>query len=314
MTEGRRWLTDAMERASDLPAPVLAKAYYAAGYSALGQGDYVQAKPFFEESLRLAREAADVRLEAASLQQLGFLVMARGDYVEDAQERAGQLAEKSLELARTVGDKLTASGALNILADRASGAGRNTEAMELFQEGLALRRELGDKRLVANSLNNVARTELTRGQYERANELLEEALALARDVRDTWNMSLALVNLGRVRLYESAPAEAQKLFLEALKLAKDRGDKRIAAEALQGLGAVSAIGEDDARAVQLFSAADAMLESIGATASHAERQIAETFEAPLRERVGSDEWDAKRTAGSRLSAEDAIALGLSVPA
>ena len=44
----------------------------------------------------------DVRLEAASLQQLGFLVMARGAYVEDADERAGQLAEKSLELARTV--------------------------------------------------------------------------------------------------------------------------------------------------------------------------------------------------------------------
>jgi predicted ATPase len=314
MAEGRRWLTDAMERASELPSPVLAKAYYAAGYSALGQGDYVQAKPFFEESLRLAREAGDVRLEAASLQQLGFLVMARGEYVEDAELRAGQLAEKSLELARAVGDKLTASGALNILADRASAGGRNTEAMELFQEGLALRRELGDKRLVANSLLNLARTELTRGEYARATELLEEGLALARDVRDTWSMSLALVNLGRVRLYEDATAEAQKLFLEALKLAKDRGDKRVAAECLQGLGAVSAAGGEPERAAQLFSAADSMLESIGATASPAERLICETFEVPLRKRLGEEAWESQRAAGGRLTAEDAIALGLSLAA
>ena len=314
MAEGRRWLTDAMERSSDLSAPVLGKAYYAAGYSALGQGDFIQAKPFFEESLRLAREAGDVRLEAASLQQLGFLVMARGEYVDDAEERAGQLAEKSLELARAVGDKLTASGALNILADRASAGGRNTEAMELFQDSLALRRELGDKRLVANSLNNLARTELTRGQYERATELLEEALAMARDVRDTWNMSVALVNLGRVRLYEKDPETAQKLFLEALKLAKDRGDKRIASECLQGLGAVSAASGQSDRAAQLFSAADAVLESIGATASAAEKLIGETFEAPLREQLGDEAWESQRAAGSRLSADDAIALGLSAAA
>jgi predicted ATPase/tRNA A-37 threonylcarbamoyl transferase component Bud32 len=310
MAEGRRWLTDAMERASELPAPVLAKAYYAAGYSALGQGDYVQAKPFFEESLRLAREAGDIRLEAASLQQLGFLVMARGEYVDDAEERAGQLAEKSLELARAVGDKLTASGALNILADRASAGGRNTEAMELFQEGLTLRRELGDKRLVANSLLNLGRTELTRGQYARATELLEEGLALAREVRDTWSMSVALVNLGRVRLSEDETDEGQRLFTEALKLAKDRGDKRVAAEALQGLGAASAQNGDGGRAVQLFSAAEAMLESIGATASAAERLITQTYEAPLRERLGDDAWQTQQTVGRSLSPEDAIALGL----
>jgi predicted ATPase/serine/threonine protein kinase len=314
MTEGRRWLMDAMALSSDLPAPVLGKAYYAAGYSAIGQGDYVQAKPFFEESLTLAREAGDVRLEAASLQQLGFLVMARGAYVEDADERAGQLAEKSLELARTVGDKLTASGALNILADRASAGGRNTEAMQLFEEGLALRRELGDKRLVANSLLNLARTELARGEYARATELLQEGLSLARDVRDTWSMSLALVNLGRVRLYEDSPDEALQLFEDALKLAKDRGDKRVGAECLQGIGAATASGEEPERAARLFGAADAMLESIGAMAAPAEQAIEERFGSELGERLGDEAWEAARAEGARLSADEAIALGLSVAA
>jgi predicted ATPase len=312
MSEGRRWLTDAMQRASGLPPAVVAKAYYAAGYSALGQGDYVQAKPFFEESLVLAREGADVRLEAASLQQLGFLVMARGAYLEDADERAGQLAERSLELARTVGDKVTASGALNLLADRATSRGRDTEAMQLFEEGLALRRELGDKRLIANSLLNLGRTELARGHYGRATQLLEEGLGLARELRDTWSMSVALVNLGRVQLFEGSPDRAQALFLEGLRLAKDRGDKRVGAECLQGIAAATADSDEPERAAQLLGAAEATLTAIGATASQLELAIEERVGPVLRVRLGEDAWDAERAAGARLRAEDAIELGLSV--
>src|SRR5207248_10250947 len=46
MTEGRRWLTGALEAATGVPSAVLAKAYFSAGFAALGQGDYPQAKPF----------------------------------------------------------------------------------------------------------------------------------------------------------------------------------------------------------------------------------------------------------------------------
>jgi predicted ATPase/serine/threonine protein kinase len=312
MAEGRRWLTDAMERSSGVPGAVLAKAYYAAGYNALGQGDYVQAKPFFEECLVLARESGDVRLEAASLQQLGYLVMARGGYVEDSEERAGQLAQRSLELARTVGDKLTASGALNILADRASARGRDTEAMELFEEGLALRRELGDKRLIANSLLNLGRTELARGEHVRATHLLEEGLALARELRDTWSMSLALVNLARIQLSGGAPDRAQELFLEALRLARDRGDKRIASECLQGLAATTADAGDGVRAARLLGAAESMLDTVGATMSALERSIDEQVGSVLRVRLGDVAWESERAAGARLDADEAIALGLSI--
>ncbi|MGH3131550.1 MAG: ATP-binding protein, partial [Gaiellaceae bacterium] len=310
MTEGRRWLTEAMERASGIEVRVLAKAYYAAGYSALGQGDYVQAKPFFEESLVLAREVGDVRLEAASLQQLGFLVMTRGAYLEHADERAKMLAEKSLELARDVGDKVTASGALNVLADRASARGEDTEAMKLFEEGLALRRELGDKRLVANSLLNLGRTELTRGEHKRATKLLEEGLTLARELRDTWSTSLALVNLGRIQLYEGGGDGAVGLFVEGLRLANERGDKRVASECLQGLAAASSVQGEAERAARLFGAAEAMLEGIGATPSLTERSIQERFQPPLRVQLGDEAFEAELAAGQDLEPEAAIELGL----
>lgn len=184
--------------------------------------------------------------------------------------------------------------------------------MQLFAEGLALRRELGDKRLIANSLLNLGRTELARGQYGRATQLLEEGLGLARELRDTWSMSLALANLGRVQFFEGAPDRAQALFLEGLRLAKERGDKRVASECLQGIAAATADASDAERAARLLGAAEAMLGAIGATASQLERSIEERVGPVLRVRLGEAAWDAERAAGARLSADDAIALGLSV--
>src|SRR5439155_1274260 len=55
MTEGRRWLAEALAASGSVSPAVRAKALFAAGYAALGQGDYVDAKSLFEESLTLAR-------------------------------------------------------------------------------------------------------------------------------------------------------------------------------------------------------------------------------------------------------------------
>ena len=87
MTEGRRWLTGALEVSEGVQPSVLGQAYYALGFAALGQGDYPQAKPLFERSLELGREAGDLRLEAQALQQIGFIVSTSGDYAEDHKTR-----------------------------------------------------------------------------------------------------------------------------------------------------------------------------------------------------------------------------------
>ena len=156
MTEGRRWLTEALDASDGSDPAILAKAYFAAGFAALGQGDYPEAKPAFERSLVLAREAGAVRLEAQALQQIGWLVMTAGNYATAHVERARELAGKALELAQSIGDKLIQSGALNILAEVAAEEGDDAAANEMYEQSLALRRELGDKRLVANSVLTLA--------------------------------------------------------------------------------------------------------------------------------------------------------------
>jgi non-specific serine/threonine protein kinase len=240
LEEGRRALADALAIGGDADPAILAKAYFAAGYTALGEGDFAAAKEDFERSL----ETADDRGRGAALAQLAWLAMAAGR--EDAHELAG----RSLALAEQNDDKLTQSGALGTLAELASAAGDYPESAMFFERGLELRRALGDKRLVANSLLGLGRVELLIGNVDRAARYLDEALTLARSVKDTWSISVALANLARLKLLAGEAAAAHGLFQDGLRLARERNDRRTAADLVQGLAAAAALErrlEDAAR-------------------------------------------------------------------
>jgi tetratricopeptide (TPR) repeat protein len=309
MTEGRRWLTEALAESTGVEPAVLGKAYFAAGFAALGQGDFPQARPFFEEALQLAEQAGEKRLQAQAYQQIGWLLSATGTDKERAKEYAG----KALELAREIGDKLVQSGALNILAEAAAGEGDETAANALYEQSLGLRRELGDKRLIANSVLTLGRAELTRGDDRRATTLLLEGCTLARELGDTWSVSVALINLARVALRNGDLPEAGKLFGEALGLAKGRGDKRAAAECVQGLGAYLAASDGDAaQAARLLGAADGLLDAIGATPTAIEIAIGEQARAALLAVMGEEQLAAETTTGHAQAADDAIETALSL--
>ncbi len=211
MAEGRQWLEQALGEAGDVDPVVRAKAEFAAGYAALGLGDFAGAEQHFERSLAVARDIDDTRAEGAALAQLGWLAMAT-----ERRSEARERAESALRLAQGADDKIAASGALNVLAELAADDG-NGEAKTLFEQGLALRRELGDDRLIANSL-------LLLGRVDRDEARFEEALGLARGLEDSWTTSVALLRLGEVR-------GDRAMIEEALVIARERGDTALVAQA-----------------------------------------------------------------------------------
>jgi predicted ATPase/RsiW-degrading membrane proteinase PrsW (M82 family) len=211
MAEGRQWLEGALAEAEGVAPAVRAKAVFAAGYAALGLGDFAGAERHFERCLALARDLGDERLEGAALAQLGWLAM-----TTDRAEEARTNAEGALRLASAHDDKVAASGALNVLAELAAKDG-NGNAAELFEQGLTLRRELGDERLIANSL-------LLLGRVDRNEQRFVEALELGRGLEDSWTTSVALLRLGEVR-------GDRELIEEALVIARERGDAALISQA-----------------------------------------------------------------------------------
>src|SRR5581483_10272909 len=276
MREGRGRLAEALGTAESVPPAIVAKARFAAGYAALGEGDLREARVEFERSLELAREAGDGRAEGAALAQLAWLSMAAGEA-----DAARDFAEQSTQLAEAAGDKLTASGAVTTLAELAVAAGQRDEAVALYERGLALRRALGDKRLVANSLVGLARAELLQDEYARASNLLHEALTLGRELKDTWITSLSPGTRAVVRLFaQDDLARARESALEALRLAGARHDRRLASEWVHALAAIKA-SEGDEEAARLCASADALRESTGAQLGPAEALIRQRFLGPL---------------------------------
>ena len=303
MREGRGRLADALDAAGGSVAPAsLAKAYFAAGFAAVGQGDFLQARTDFELSLEHARKAADEKAEGSALAQLAWLAMASGD------DRARELAESSAELAEHAGDKLTASGAVTTLADLAVADGKGEEAIQLYERGLGLRRALGDQRLVANSLVGLGRAQMLQGDYPRATALLEEALTLARRVKDTWVASVALGNLARVLLCADGDrGRAGVLLAEGMRLARDRNDRRLTAEWAQALAAARALEGRPGEAGRLSACADALRETTGAELYPAETMIQDLFLAPIRADAG---FSAALETARGLSADELIALAV----
>jgi len=293
MAEGRRRLQEAFAAAGDVTPETLAVAHFAAGYTALGEGDFGEAKQAFERS----HEAAGEHARGAALAQLAWLAMAGGE-----DEEARGLAEQSLSLAQAAGDTLTESGALGTLGELAARTGDYAEAVQLYERGLELRRARGDRRLIANSLLALGRMALLQGDYDGATALLEEGLAHARAVKDTWSVSVVLANLGRVKLLRDDPAGARLFLADGLRLARDRNDRRVAAELVQALAAVMVREGREADAARLAGAADALRESTGAAQSPAELLIVERFLAAVRG------LEAERTSGRRLGIDEALDL------
>jgi tetratricopeptide (TPR) repeat protein len=306
MGEGRRWLAEALAHSEGVAPGALAKAHFAAGYAALGEGDFTDAQAAFDRSLALAREVGDPMAEGAALAQQAWLAMAAGRL-----DDASTLGEESIELATAAGDKLTASGAISTLAEVAAAKGDYAEAITLFERGLALRRGLGDKRLIANSLLRLGRAELAREDCDAATAFLDEGLALGRQVKDTWSISVAVTTLGLVQLQANGdPAAARGFLAEGLRLARDRSDKRVTAECVQGLAAAAAGEGRVADAARLFAGAETLREATGAALSPVEQAIQDRFLPRVGAELGDEGLKRERDAGRALTPEEVVALAL----
>ena len=304
MAEIRPWLARALPSAAGLAPPVRARALYAAGHAALGQGQFAEASESFEEALELYREPADERGQAACLAQLGWLASARGEV-----DAASASSTRSLAIAEEIGAWDVASVARSTLADLAAQRGAFPQAAELLEQSLALRRRLGDRRNVANALLGLARVELLRDDPRRARQLAEEGLELAREVSDTWSISVGTATLGLLALAAGDLGEARRHLGIALELAWSRGDDRTVAEVLVGLAAVAAPADPHV-AARIWGAADALRAVIGASPSPTERALEERYLDALRPALGERVLDAEREAGAARPLEQAVDAAL----
>jgi predicted ATPase/Tfp pilus assembly protein PilF len=177
---GLRVTTEALARPDAGSRGVLrARLLLAAGQFKSWAGRFDEAYGYLEESLAIAREAADAGLVATVLQPLGLAALGLGRRAD-----ARAYLDEALVLAREGGDPRELAAALNQIAQVERIDGRMGRADEHYRQALALAREAGDLAVVAVTLLNLAMTAISRGEQREPVVLLHETLAIAATTGD----------------------------------------------------------------------------------------------------------------------------------
>ncbi len=250
LSEGRRWLEEAIARTGAPPA-LYARVLAVAGRLAHLQGDHDAATARFEEAMALAREIGDERTTALALYGLGSVALQRGDAA-----RADAWFRQSLSLWEGLDDTWGRANALDGLGgaahnrDKFAGiAQRDTNlerATALYEESLTLRRPLGDAWGMARTLLNLGDVAMDQERYPRAMRRYEEGLRLARDLNDRLGIAQALFCLGVVAYARGDGAGVIEPLTAALALSRQMGARERTALWLMYLGdALGWLGDDE---------------------------------------------------------------------
>jgi predicted ATPase/class 3 adenylate cyclase len=273
LSEGRRWLDEALAAAGDVHPAFRARALTALGHLTVAQGDANAAQASLEEAIGLWRDCPEGaerrRGEGLALLDLGNAALARVENTE-----AGVHFEEGLALWRELHDEWGIASALEGMGRAAQGRltieGRwsahseSEGATQLYEKSLAIREKIGDAWGVARAYLNLARIEVDCGAYEQAARRFQQALARARELRDVYTAGVALMNLGALAVYSGEAVEAEEPLAAALTLYRQVGATAQSADALYWLGDAAALREE----MELAEARIAEAEDIYARLGH----------------------------------------------
>jgi tetratricopeptide (TPR) repeat protein len=143
------------------------------GMALCKQAKYIEAIPFFVESLELARRAGDTNEIAFAVWCLGDVAMATKEY-----DRAHNCLGEALTLFRAIQAEQAVAWVLEDNGALALQMGFTDEAADCCRRVLVRSWELGNQRLIAEGLEEYAAISLAKGRPEHAACLLGAAEAL----------------------------------------------------------------------------------------------------------------------------------------
>jgi tetratricopeptide (TPR) repeat protein len=174
-------------------------------------GDYAQAEPAFQHSLRMDRQSKQIHFEGMTLNYLAFLALNMGDYA-----RAQALNHAALE-------KLADAEARGWLTKSASELGllhhflgEQEAALEVLTRGLKLAEELGDRRQIGYALTRLGHTLTALGRLDEATAAYQKAFELHRALQQTNRSMYPLAGLASLAHRQGKLPRAQQIVEQIL--------------------------------------------------------------------------------------------------
>jgi tetratricopeptide (TPR) repeat protein len=211
--EGRQWL----ERVLKLPDTPLhhdahAETLYDLAHHIWLQIGYMEARPYAEQALSIARLHNDKHNTARALSILGLVLADEKKFAE-----AQSSLEESVALYQEVGDEWGYAHALTCLGRVWQVKGNLAIARSLREQALESFRKLGDKYFESASLSFLGMVQAMQGNVEDGVVALQESLTLAQQLDSKYEIAMILWYFARVSQAKGNHPHTVHLYMAAKK-------------------------------------------------------------------------------------------------
>jgi len=187
----------------------------------------------------MARQADDRRAEGNTLNIMGLVNVAQGDFFA----ALGHLVE-FLSIAREIGDLEREIIARNNLGVALTRLGDYPAARDNFQQILTIAEETGDRNNESTALINLGWVTAAQGEWDLARKYSENGVAKKREYGQVEAVAEGLVWLGHAWLGLSQPVKAVVAYRESLAVRQELDQPHLALGAIAGL-ARAAVAQGD---------------------------------------------------------------------
>lgn len=191
------------------------------GLAYLSQGDYDNARTYFEQALQLRQKFKVPGDTADTLHNLAETSTTTGQF-----DKALDQYMQALKLYRSADDKLGAAKETYSIGNIFEYQGRYGAAVSSKQDALKAFRELQDRSFwMAEVLGGYGHALAQAGRGEEANQNLNEALSLARELKNQALIAKILNFQGDSLFYRGDLREARRLYEQAVQVAAHSNDR-----------------------------------------------------------------------------------------
>jgi predicted ATPase/DNA-binding CsgD family transcriptional regulator len=301
LSEGRRWLEEALRVGEGEQTPARAKALAGAGIIAYYQSDYDGAVTLCRESLALSRTLGDRVNAGHALTGLAHVARSRGEF-DDA--RSGY--EQAAAAFREGNAEQAVAHSLESLGMLAWTEGEYAAARPLLEGSLRISEALGDRLGTARALQSLGWVALAERDAAKAAALLDASLVDFRRLGVRWRIAWSLCARAQVASRQGDHPIARVLCEEALGAANAVGDRVCASSCLEALAHAELAAGRTALAVRLFAAAASLRDSSGAAwPAFVEADFDEAL-AMARAELEEDAFAAAWGTGCATSPDEAV--------
>ncbi len=283
----------------------MAWAFSTLGSVYYGQSAYLRAADYFQESLALYQEASDNWGAADMYTSLGWIALCQGDY-----EAARRSFLQGLTLYCREGEEETPITTLKGLAAIATQQQDYAQATAYHRELLVRARQLGDTYGIAHAFNHLGRIALYQGDLVQAIPYLTEGFGLARELGYPVFFQFALDNQGNLAAAQGNHVAAINYYIQSLELAYQIQDKFNIATIFERLASAMDAQQKGTQAAHLLGAAANLHTGLGAPLRPIDQARYHATVANVHAQLDDNIFDSAYAAGFAMTADQAVAFAL----